>query len=167
LFAISSQGRATAKQLAEMHSDIAHATLYRHLKRMSSDGIINVVEENQIRGTVERVYAVAPDLSLDAKRMVEENNGQAYMMMFTQFAMGLAEEFREYASRPGINILQDGSGFTVAPVYATTQELETAIAEIGKIINPLVGNKKTPERSLHNIAIITTPPAKAPKQGRK
>jgi len=167
LIEISNKERATAKQLAETYSDITHATLYRHLKKMTADGILKVVEENQIRGTVERVYAVSPDTSLDAKKMVEENNGQAYMMMFTQFMMGLTEEFREYASRPDINILQDGSGFTVAPVYVTTKELEAAIIEIGKIINPLVGNEKTPERDLHNIAIITTPPKKVVNKGRK
>jgi len=160
LVGISSRERATAKQLAESYSDIAHATLYRHLRKMTADGILKVVEENQIRGTVERVYAVSPEISLDAKKMVEENNGQAYMMLFTQFMMGLTEEFREYTSRPDINILQDGSGFTVAPIYAATEELEAAIIEIGKILTPLVGNEKTPERDLHNIAIITTPPKK-------
>ncbi|MGB4660589.1 MAG: hypothetical protein WBI07_15550 [Mobilitalea sp.] len=168
LFEISNRGQATAKQLAEIHGDITHATLYRYLKKMTADGILKVIEENQIRGTVERVYAVSPDISLDAKKMVEENNGQAYMMMFTQFVMGLTEEFREYASRPDINILQDGSGFSVAPIYATLGELEAAIIEIGKIINPLVSNEKTPGRDLHNIAIITTPPKKdANNKGRK
>ncbi|WP_374016339.1 hypothetical protein ABU162_18725 [Paenibacillus thiaminolyticus] len=163
LFEIYNKGRATAKQLAETYSDITHATLYRYLKKMTADGILKVVEENQIRGTVERVYAVDDDLLIDTKRMVEENNGQAYMMLFTQFVMGLTEEFREYTSRPDINILQDGSGFTVAPIYATTEELTAAITEIGKTIAPLVSNEKTPERDLHNIAIITTPPKKAIK----
>jgi len=167
LIEISNSERPTAKQLAETYSDIPHATLYRHLKKMTAEGILKVVEENQIRGTVERVYAVSPDISLDAKKMMEENNGQAYMMMFTQFMMGLTKEFREYVSRPDINILQDGSGFTVAPVYVTTKELEAAIIEMGKIINPLVGNEKTPERDLHNIAIITTPPKKGVHKGRK
>lgn len=160
LLEIYNKGQATPKQLAEAHSDITHATLYRYLKKMTADGILKVIEENQIRGTVERVYSVVDDLTADAKKMVEENNGQVYMMMFTQFMMGLTDEFREYTSRPGINLLQDGSGFTVAPVYATTEELTAAITEISKIIAPLFGNEKTPERDLHNIAIITTPPKK-------
>lgn len=99
--------------------------------------------------------------------MVEENNGQAYMMMFTQFVMGLTEEFREYTRRSDINILQDGSGFTVAPIYATLEELSAALMGIGKIINPLVENEKTPERDLHSVAIITTPPKKAANRGRE
>lgn len=76
LFEISSKGRVTAKQLAEIHSDITHATLYRYLKKMTADGILKVVGENQIRGTVERVYAVAPDLSLDAKKWWRKTTGR-------------------------------------------------------------------------------------------
>lgn len=167
LLEISGKGRATAKQLAQVHGDIPHATLYRHLKKMTADGILIVAQENQIRGTVERVYAVAPDISLDAEKMVKENDGQAYMMMFTRFMMGLTEEFQAYVSRPGINLLRDGSGFTVAPVYATTEELTDAMLAIGKIIRPLVDNKKTPERDLHSIAIITTPPKTPGEKGRK
>lgn len=161
LLEIYNKGQATAKQLAETHRDITHATLYRYLKKMTADGVLKVVEENQIRGTVERVYAVADDFMMDTSKMVEENNGQAYMMLFTQFVMGLTEEFRAYTSRPDINLLQDGSGFTVAPIYATREELVEALTEMGKIIQSLLGNEKTPERYLHNIAIITTPPNKA------
>lgn len=157
------KGRTTAKQLAEKYSDVAHATLYRYLRKMTADGILKIVEEHQVRGTVEKVYAVTDDFMVDAKKMVEENDGQAYMMMFTQFVTALTEEFREYTSRTDLNILQDGSGFTVAPIYATTEELKAALIEISKIINPLFGNQKTPERELHSIAIITTPPKKANK----
>lgn len=159
---IQRKGQATAKQLAKVH-DIPHATLYRHLKKMTVNGILKVVEENQIRGTVEKVYAVTDDLLVDTNKMMEENNGQAYLMLFTQFIMGLTEEFQEYASRSDINLSQDVTGFTVAPVYASADELTTALTKIGEIIIPLVSNKKTPERCLHNIAIITTPPQKAIK----
>ncbi len=54
LLEIHSQGKATAKQLADIYTDIPQATLYRHLKKMLSDGILQVVEETQVRGTVEK-----------------------------------------------------------------------------------------------------------------
>lgn len=46
LLEIHSKGKATAKQLADIYTDIPQATLYRHLKKMLSDGILQVVEEN-------------------------------------------------------------------------------------------------------------------------
>ncbi len=160
LLEIHAKGQATAKQLAETCSSIPQTTLYRYLKKMTTDGILKVIEENQIRGTVEKVYALSHDLSVDTKKMIEENNGQAYMQMFTQYMTGLMQEFSEYTSRTDIDILHDGSGFTVAPVYATTKELEDAMFKIGEIISTLVQNAPTPERSLHNVGIITTPPKK-------
>ena len=42
LLEIHSQGKATAKQLADIYTDIPQATLYRHLKKMLSDGILQV-----------------------------------------------------------------------------------------------------------------------------
>lgn len=161
LLEIHNKERVTAKQLAQTCSDITHATLYRHLKKMVADGILQVVGENKIRGTLERIYSVSPDLSLDAQKMVEENDGQAYMLLFTQFMHGLTEEFQRYAFRPDIDIIRDGSGFTVAPVYASTEELTAAMTEIAKILQPLISNEKTAGRDLHSIAIITTPPRKA------
>lgn len=160
IFEITRKERTTAKELAEKFDDIPHATLYRYLKKMTEDGILKVIQENQIRGTVEKVYAVAPDLSVDAQKMVEENDGTAYMMLFTQFMMGLTDEFREYTSHSDINLLQDASGFSVAPIYATTDELASIMIEIGKVLTPFMENEKTPERDLHSIAIITTPPKK-------
>lgn len=158
LIEILDKGRATPKQLAETLGDIAHATLYRHLKKMTADGILQIVEENKIRGTVEKVYAVVDDLLEDIKRMVVENNGQAYMMLFNQFIVGLTEEFRAYTAQPEIDLLGDGSGFNTSPIYATRSELESAITEINSILLRLMQNSKNPDRKLHSIAVIITPP---------
>ncbi len=160
LFEIHNKERMTAKQLSETFNDITHATLYRYLKKMTADDILKIVEENKIRGTIEKVYSINSDLSIDIEKMILENNGQAYLMLFTQFVMGLTKEFREYASRTDINILNDGSGFSVAPIYATTEELAIIMTKIGEVLTPYFDNKKTNERDLHNIAIITTPPSK-------
>lgn len=158
LLEIQKQGQATAKQLSGACGGISHATLYRYLKKMTTDGVLQIVRENKVRGMVEKVYTIADSFLVDTERMVKENDGNGYMMLFTQFVAGLTEEFREYASRADIDILRDGSGFTVAPVYATLEELTAAITAIGQILDPLYNNEKTAERDLHNIAIITTPP---------
>ena len=59
LLEIYSQGQATARHLADAFGDIPQATLYRNLKKMLNDGILKVVEETQIRGTVEKTYGLA------------------------------------------------------------------------------------------------------------
>ena len=158
LLEINVKGQLTAKELAESCGDIPQTSLYRHLKSMTESRIIKVVDEHQIRGTVEKVYAMADDLSASVKKMIEENNGQAYMLLFTQYMMGVMQEFKAYTAHEDIDILNDGSGFSLAPVYVTREELIAAMHQIGDILTRLVSNESTPERSLHNIGMIITPP---------
>ena len=79
LLEIYSKGKTTAKHLADIYNDIPQATLYRHIKKMLSDGILQVVEETQVRGTVEKTYALAYDNNSNMENMVEENSGELYM----------------------------------------------------------------------------------------
>ena len=150
--------RATAKQLAETNPDVPQATLYRYLKKMTKDGVLKVVEENRVRNTIERVYAVADDLGGDTKKLLEENNGPAYMQIIAQGVMGILREFREYTSRDDIDILHDGSGLTVVPINVTLEELNEVMQKIGEIVTPLMQNAPAPGRSLHNLCFVITPP---------
>ena len=67
LIEIYSHGQATAKYLSDKFDDIPQATLYRNLKKMLSDGLLKVIEETQVRGTVEKTYALAFDLNSSRK----------------------------------------------------------------------------------------------------
>ena len=55
----------TVKEMRKALPDIPSASLYRHVKILLDNGILTVVEENRIRGTVESVYKLnkktAPD----------------------------------------------------------------------------------------------------------
>ena len=48
----------TVQQLSQRAKDVPQATLYRHLNKLLEAELIQVVQENQIRGTVEKVYAL-------------------------------------------------------------------------------------------------------------
>ena len=45
----------TVKEMRKALPDIPSASLYRHVKILLDNGILTVVEENRIRGTVESV----------------------------------------------------------------------------------------------------------------
>ena len=158
LLEVMSKERVTAKQLAEVNDDIPQTSLYRYLKKMTDSGILEVVETHQIRGTVEKVYAVSAAFSDEIKSMVQRNDAQAYLALFTQYMIGLLREFKEYASRKEINIVEDCSGFTLTPAYLTKAEWEQAASEIGDILTRLMQQEKTQERRLHTVGLIMTPP---------
>lgn len=48
----------TVNQIAERVKDVPQATLYRQLNTLLEADLIEVVQENQVRGTIEKVYAL-------------------------------------------------------------------------------------------------------------
>lgn len=158
LIEINSRKTATAKNLCETYPDIPQATLYRYLNKMLKEEIIKVVEENQIRGTVEKVYS----LNFDFKKELQENTanftGKTYMQLFMQYVLGLLNEFREYTSQSDIDIANDGSGFTLYPVYLSTAEVHELAQKFSDLLQPYREHKNNNERNLHSIAFIVTPP---------
>lgn len=157
LLEIHSQGSATAKHLADTYPDIPQATLYRHLKKMLSDGILQVVEEMQVRGTVEKTYALAHGISSKMEAVVEENSGELYMQYFMQYIFGFAKQFQEYCQSPDINIRKDMTGFSLSPLYLSDDELTSLITGISQLIKAAEGNEPNPERKLRTIGLIVSP----------
>lgn len=161
LIEIMKQGEVTAKHLAEKCNDIPQTTLYRHLKRMTLDGVLKVVNEKQIRGTIERTYALAFDPS-DPQPMWGQNTGEAYMQMFLQYFLTFAKQFQNYCEKPDIDIKNDKSGFSLSHIYLSDDELEEVVTSISKILYPLQNNKPMADRKMRTIGLIISPEHQEP-----
>ncbi len=158
LLEIYSQGQATAKHLSNILGDIPQATLYRNLKKMLNDGILKVVEETQVRGTVEKTYALAFNLNGDFEAILAENSGTLYMQVFMQYLLGFAKQFREYCKSPNINIKEDMSGFSLSPLYLSDEELTELMKSISGIIKTAAKNEPKAGRKLRTMGVIVSPP---------
>ena len=137
---IMRRGKVTAKYLAEKCVDIPQTTLYRYLKRMTDDGLLKIVGETPIRGTVEKTYALTFDPS-DPPSVLGQNSGAMYMQMFFQYFLTFAKIFQDYCDTPGIDIKKDRSGLSLSHVYLTDEELEKVAADMAQILYPLQENK--------------------------
>lgn len=160
LFEINSCEQTTAKHLSERFSDIPQATLYRYLKKMTTDGILKIVEETQIRGAVERTYSVAIDLLEEGRKIIGNNSGETYMQAFTQYVLGFMKLFQEYCNGDNIDIQKDKSGFSLAPIYLTDEELEDLVTGVHEAIKPYRNNEPAKNRKLRSIGIIVSPSTK-------
>jgi len=158
LLEIASQGQATTKELAAKYPDIAQATLYRYLKKMTEQGVLTVIEERQVRNVTEKIYALAVDLEGEIEKMIAGNDGAAYFQLFQQFSAGLMGEFKNYAERDAIDIAHDGSGFRVTPIYASLDELKELSASIQELIKPYREREASPAHKARSVAVIITPP---------
>jgi len=158
LFSDIEAGQTTAKELAECNDHIPQATLYRYLKKMVADGILEVVEERQVRNVREKIYGTAVDVEAEVGKMIADNSGAGYLSLFQKFCSGLTQEFQTYAAREGIDIRGDGSGFRVMPFYATALEQKELAFKIWELIYPYHAQGAAPGRQMRNVAVVFTPP---------
>lgn len=153
--------RATTKELAEGMPDIPRTTLYRHINALAEGGVLEVVEENQVRGTVERVYALdrtAADLTAEELSQMTRAD---YEQMFALFATSLVGDFSRYLDSreaANTNIAEDGLRFGKVQLYLTDEEFEALQAEVYGSIEAVVGNEPSLDRK-PRIAALTFIPA--------
>ena len=80
--------KGTVKEMKKELSDIPNASLYRHIKILTDNSVITVVEENRIRGTIESVY----QLNKNDSRKDMYNNLRK--MIFDSVSCELVQRFR-------------------------------------------------------------------------
>ncbi|WP_164543985.1 helix-turn-helix domain-containing protein [Jeotgalibaca ciconiae] len=152
----------TPQELLELNDSISQATLYRTLKKMEEEEILEVASKTQKRGAIEKSYKLAESMLNFGNSVISLNDGDAYAKMFSDFVTELLVEFDNYSKQEPINIAEDGSGFSAVPIYATTDELAVYGKEIKKILEPAF-KRTNPEQDLHTFATIITPPGKEKK----
>jgi DNA-binding transcriptional ArsR family regulator len=157
-FEINASGETTTKKLLKKFPDIAQPTLYRHVKALLDSGMIKVTGQKQMRGAVEKTYAVNDNIGADIGQIIEANDGEGFFRLFSQYMMGVAGQFKSYCESENINIATDMAGFATAPLYATPAEMLEAMTKISEIMMPLVTNEHTAERKLYNLCTIVIPP---------
>lgn len=96
-------GKGTVSQIKEELCDIPPASLYRHIKTLCEAGCIEVVGEKQIRGTVERTYAMKQNLFKYADPMKDRISfSNANLLLSDEEFMELLTKIEE-AITPYIN----------------------------------------------------------------
>lgn len=158
LLEVDRRGSATAKELAAAFTDIPQATLYRNLKQMQQSGILAVARETPVRGTVERTYVVAADIAADLEQVLDENSGPRYMQAFARYLLGFARQFDRYCAAPDIDIKADMSGFSLAHLQLTDEELVEVVQKISDVLKPLERNEPAPGRKMRTLGLIVSPP---------
>jgi len=159
LRAIEEQERATTKELAQIINTLPQASLYRYLKKMVADGLIEVVAENQIRNVKEKVYGMAIDFDAELKKIAEDTSGSTFIAQFQNFTNGMMEEFQLYLKDNEVPTSGFAFGFGMLPIHVTNKEAWELYKKIEELLQPYHNNPLTEDRQLRNFAMIFTPPA--------
>ena len=147
----------TTSDIAKRLPDVPQATMYRHVARLAHAGILEIVDEQQVRGAVEKTYRVNTEgASIDVNGATDLS-AEEHLQAFTTFAGILIETYGRYLDTPGSTPSTDGVSFRQARLWLTSDELEGLIADVTTALAPYLDLKNTPERRPRLLSTILMP----------
>ena len=146
----------TVQQISERVKDIPQATLYRQLSTLLEADLIQVVQENQIRVTVEKVYALK-EQSINSQEEFLNLSKEEHLELFLTFTTQLLGLYENYLNQGDGDLVRDGAGYRVAMLYLSDEEYMELMKNIGSLIQKATLNEPSPERKAKNIATIIIP----------
>jgi len=154
---LSLKGEATTKDILSACSDCSQATLYRHIKALLKNGIIEVAHENQVHGIIEKVYKLksdAPETILgDPKDLTRED----YLDLFSQFMISLLSDFSTYMQdKDALKNVENHIGFSSSSLLLTDEEFQEMFREIAYIVMKYMKNQPKEGRKMRKLSQIVT-----------
>jgi DNA-binding transcriptional ArsR family regulator len=148
---------ATTGQLRERMPDIPPATMYRHVAALTEAGVLEVLGERRVRGTVERTYRVRWDRAeidpADRAAMTPDDHRRA----FTAFVGGLLADFDHYLDTETADPAADGVTYQQAALWLTDDETAELLAELRAAITARMGREPAPGRVRRIASLVTMP----------
>ena len=152
----------TARQLSELLPDVPQATLYHHLGTLTKAGLLRVVSERPVRGTVEKVYTVAQDNASLSQADLANASREDHLRYFTMFVSALLSDFARYLQQDKpIDLFADGASYTETPFYLSDDEFTQATRAMSQALIPFLDNQPAPHRRRHLFALVTFPDAES------
>ncbi len=148
----------TSQQLAEDLRDIPQATLYRHINRLAEGGLIQVVEERQVRGAIEKVYTVdARTTTLTAEEMAKSSKDD-HMRYFIAFIATLLDDFSGYIHHSEtIDFGVDGTGYQKFSLELSDEEFISLATQLNAAFGPCLANTPRQDRRRRIFSTIIMP----------
>ncbi|MCI9974960.1 helix-turn-helix domain-containing protein [Clostridioides difficile] len=143
-------GSVRTSDIVKYLNDIPRATVYHHVKILEENNMIEVVKENRVRGTIEKVYAL--------KEYTADMEGETFVALSAAFHVGLMQEMNEYFSRKEQEHKKDNVFFTSALLYMSDDEYENLLKSIADLLKPYVEQKPKSNLKLRKLSIISSPP---------
>jgi Helix-turn-helix domain len=153
----------TTAQLAAELDDVPAGSLYRHVALLTRAGVLQVVAERRVRGTIERTYTLrlfaAQIQPGEAAAMTLQEHAQA----FTAYIAGLLADFDRYLAAGPPDPVRDGADYRVAAMWLTDAELAGFLHDLRTIAQPRLANAPGQGRRRRMLFTVLLPePGKPP-----
>ena len=141
-------GEATTRQMSEALDDIPVPTLYRHVNRLLEDGLLKVVSERKIRGSVERTIAINEEEW--SSRVNDDLGDTAY-----QFLMTLYEGFRDYSSKADADPKRDKLFMRTCLLRMSDEQMDNFVRDYSELLARYLDDQSG--GCMRSISIISSP----------
>jgi hypothetical protein len=147
----------TTAQLAAELDDVPAGSLYRHVALLTRAGVLQVVAERRVRGTIERTYTLrlfaAQIQPGEAAAMTLEEHAQAFMA----YIAGLIADFDRYLAAGPPDPVRDGATYRMAAMWLTDTELADFLQDLRTIAQPRLANAPGPGRRRRMLFTVLLP----------
>ncbi len=151
----------TTQQISNKLSETPTSSIYRHLKLLLKNELVEIAETRPVRGIEEKFYRTA-----QATHVGPEELGNLtavdHIRYFTTYTLTLLQAFSNYveqaeAQQGSLDFLAERVGYTEVAFWATTEEFDAAMQAMNQAIIPLLQNSAGNGRRQHKLATITHP----------
>lgn len=148
--------KLTTSDLRAELSDVPAASLYRHVARLVSGGILTVVSERRVRGAVERTYVlhIPPPITGDE---LAKWSSEDHRRAFLGYVAALIADFDRYATTGDVDLVRDGVSYRIIAMWLDDEELAEFGREFVAMIQPRLANPPTPGRRRRMLRTILLP----------
>lgn len=155
--ALLGEAELTTHQLHERLSDVPIATLYRHVSHLIKHELIEVADEQQIRGASEKTYRLAPGFANPSAEELNSLSSEELLTAFTVFTSGLIRDFGDYLQAGDPDLHADRVSFAQASFWASDKEVDEFGRALTAAIRGLLINEPTPDRRRRTLSTVMIP----------
>jgi len=157
----------TTQEMAELLPEIPQTSLYRHVKALAEVGVLKVVGETAIRGTVEKRYAVQFSAVTFSKEDMLDAGHEEYLRLINGVLGGVTDVYQTYLARREPTLAED-TLFRVNAANMTDEEFWDFRKQLTDLLSSVQFNEMAPGRRRRVIALIGVPDeAQSVQEGEK
>jgi len=149
----------TTAELVARLPDVSQATVYRHVATLAEAGILEVEDEQRVRGFIERSYRLRPGAATISAERAAAATKEDHRRAFTTAMAVLLAEYGQYLAGPDSDPAADQVGYRQHTVWLTAEERARLIEGMRAAILPVIGNRPGEGREAYLLSPILFPVA--------
>jgi len=159
----------TTGQIAAELADVPAGSLYRHIALLAKAGVLQVVAERRVRGSVERTYTLRLLAARIGPGEVAAMSMEEHATAFMAYIGGLLADFDRYLASNPADPVGDGANYQVAAMWLTDAEYAGFLRDLVAIAQPRLASppgRGRRRRMLFTVMLPGPEPAGQPDAGR-